>query len=220
MEPMSSETSDIKTQTPGNYPKEHITILINCSHSLIEKSYTWDEPMKWFLRQLLLSSSSSSSSSSHYKNIFQASFVITWDAQLCHILHFMIRLYPILQDVHLSFRNNQMCSVKGIGTNTQDLASLRTLSSAASAVKQWLCIDRLNSFNLLQISARYASSCNQGTSDKYQRGTPVAATKEHLTNTSPMMFLFQTKKNGNFFSQLKHCPHIWYSCCVRASKKY
>jgi hypothetical protein len=63
--------------------------------------------------------------------------------------------------------------------------TVATLSSAVIMSVLQPCIDWLNSFNLLKISARYASYCNEETSEKYfANGISVSDKKQIATSSS------------------------------------
>lgn len=161
----------------------HSQYFINYLYSLIDKSSIWKEPVKRFLRQL-----SSLLFGGKYQKIF---FLMPWGDRLRHALYFLARLCQILKDFHSLMVSKQpnafRCTrwFQDLNLNFIDHA----LSSAVSAVMQPPYIDRLNSFSLSEISARYASCCIQETSEKKWANDVCFSDKKY-----------------SFFSLLKH-PH-------------
>ena len=128
----------------------------------------------------------------HYcqvENILQTHFVSVSDAQLYHVLHLETTLpYCSRYSFIISKQSNLFCCTHWYQDASFNLTAA-TLSSAASTVMLRPCTGRMNSFNLLKISVRYASCCHQGRSQKLlANGVSVS-----------------DKKKLQFHPQQKHC---------------
>jgi len=141
-----------------------LAVFINCSHSMTEKPSIWNEPMKgsqpytpitvwWktFLKQVLWLRCSRISHFTPWH-----SFTLFFNI-LTHCIETIkfILLHTWYQDISFNFK-------------------AATLSSAVGVVLLRPSIDRLNLFNLLKVSVRYASCCKHGMSEQQlANGVPV-----------------------------------------------
>ena len=113
------------------------------------------------------------------ENISPTSFDSAWDAQLYDVLHLDAAW---LYSSRYSF----------IVSKTIKCIFLHTL---VPKCKSELCISSFSSSAMSTVMLRPALTCwARVTYWKYQRGTPPAATKEHLINRWLIFFVFQTKK--------------------------
>ena len=128
-----------------------LAIFINCSHSMTGKSSIWNEPMKGSQPNTVITVGGK-----HSSNKF-----CIWDAQVYHVLHLDTVLpYSSIYWLTVLKQSNLFCCT--LGTNFK----AATLSSAVGVVLLWPWIDRLNLFNLLKMSARYASCCKHRISEQ------------------------------------------------------
>jgi hypothetical protein len=125
------------------------TVHVPCMWNLLSGMNQWEDFSATYCHCLM-------------EPVLQMSCVTVWGSQLQHVIQFLIRLQPILQDIHIWYWKNRMylliCAcwyyrLKFWFQWSHVLPNLRP------------CTDRSHS-NVFEISARYASCSDQEISEK------------------------------------------------------